>query len=132
MVPPNNINSETTASLIFAEDSLLNMAIKIGDLSKAVQTANNVLQAISKDPVLDKREKTKVKTNFAGLFCIGVTLNKPVQQTLLYDFVLRRREARAKRAERVACKGEKTSFSSLHRRAWPSLLAHPESTCCTG
>ena len=78
MVPPNNINSETTASLIFSEDSLLNKAIKIGDLSKAVQIANNVLQAISKDPGLDKREKTKVKTNFARLFCIVVT----VQQTL--------------------------------------------------
>ena len=62
-MPAKNINSESAKRLLFAEDSLLNTAIKVDDRNKAMQIANNVLQAISQDPSLDLGEKTKVIIN---------------------------------------------------------------------
>jgi len=73
-MPAKNINSESAKRLLFAEDSLLNTAIKIDDRSKAMQIANNVLQAISQDPSLDRGERTKVIINLDSLISICAQL----------------------------------------------------------
>ena len=58
-MPVRNINLAVTS--ILTEDSLLSKAVKIGDLGKAVQIANNALQAISQSSTLDRKAETKVK-----------------------------------------------------------------------
>lgn len=62
--PAKKISFETTERLILANDSLLNEAIKSGDLSKTAEIANSVLQAISQDTAFDARRKMEVKICF--------------------------------------------------------------------
>ena len=47
-------------SFLTARDSLFNQLIKNGDLNKAAQLANTLLEAIAKDSPLCLAEKTKV------------------------------------------------------------------------
>lgn len=60
-----NTSSNATARLLLGENSPLNKATDIGDLSKAAEIANTALQEISQDPKVDQSEKTKVKTSLA-------------------------------------------------------------------
>ena len=60
-----NASSNATARLLLGENSPLNKAIDIGDLSKAAEIANTALQEISQDPTVDQSKKTKVKTSLA-------------------------------------------------------------------
>lgn len=71
-MPVRNINLAVTS--ILAEDSLLSKAVKIGDLGKAVQIANNALQAISQSSTLDRKAETKVKLLF---FTVSGVETKP-------------------------------------------------------
>lgn len=51
---------ENITRLITATDSQFNTAIKDGDLSKAEQIANAVLQAVLQDTTIDSKEKSQV------------------------------------------------------------------------
>ena len=61
VLPAVNISSETVATLILANDSLLKEAVRGNDLSKAVEIANAAVQAFSNDAFMDRNKKTKVK-----------------------------------------------------------------------
>ena len=47
-------------SVLTANDSFFNQVIEDGDLNKAAQIANTILEAISQDSSLSTEEKTKV------------------------------------------------------------------------
>ena len=61
VLPADNNSSETVATLILTNDSLLKKAVKSNDLTKAVKIANAAVQAFSNDASMDQNKKTKVK-----------------------------------------------------------------------
>lgn len=61
-MPAKTISSKNMTRLVFADDSILNEAIKVGNLNKAAGIATIVLQAISQDSTFNPSNKTEVKT----------------------------------------------------------------------
>ena len=60
-VKPSELSSpENFTSFLTAQDSLFNRLIRNGDLNKATELANTLLEAIAKDSPLSLAEKTKV------------------------------------------------------------------------
>ena len=60
-VKPSELSSpKNFTSFLTARDSLFNQLINNGDLNKATQLANTLLEAIAKDSPLSLAEKTKV------------------------------------------------------------------------
>ena len=60
-VKPSELSSpKNFTSFLTARDSLFNQLINNGDLSKATQLANTLLEGIAKDSPLSLAEKTKV------------------------------------------------------------------------
>ena len=55
-----HLSSANFTSVLTSNDSFFNQVIKDGDLNKAVQIANTILEAISQDSSLSTEEKTKV------------------------------------------------------------------------
>ena len=51
---------ENISSFLTANDSLLNDVIQDGDLSRAAQIANSVLQTVSQDSTVSLQNKAKV------------------------------------------------------------------------
>jgi len=58
------LRPDQISRLVTANDSEFNDAIKDGDLSKAEQMANAVLQALLEDTTMDSTNKSKVINNF--------------------------------------------------------------------
>ena len=58
--PSQLLNPENITSFLTDNDSLFNQVLKDGDLNKAAQIANTLLQAISQDSTLSSAEKIKV------------------------------------------------------------------------
>ena len=60
-VTPSELSTpKNFTSFLTAQDSLFNRLIRNGDLNKATQLANTLLEAIAKDSPLSLAEKTKV------------------------------------------------------------------------
>ena len=60
-VEPSQLLSPVNfTSVLTSNDSFFNQVIKDGDLNKAVQIANTILEAILRDSSLSTEEKTKV------------------------------------------------------------------------
>ena len=58
--PSQHLSPANFTSVLTSNDSLFNQVIEDGDLNKAVQIANTILEAISQDSSLSTEEKTKV------------------------------------------------------------------------
>ena len=60
MKPSELLRPENSSSFLTANDSLLNDVIQDGDLSRAAQIANSVLQTVSQDSTVSLQNKAKV------------------------------------------------------------------------
>ena len=60
MKPSELLRPENISSFLTASDSLLNDVIQDGDLSRAAQIANYVLQTVSQDSTVSLQNKAKV------------------------------------------------------------------------
>lgn len=60
MKPSELLRPENISSFLTASDSLLNDVIQDGDLSRAAQIANSVLQTVSQDSTVSLQNKAKV------------------------------------------------------------------------
>lgn len=60
MKPSELLGPENISSFLTANDSLLNDVIQDGDLSRAAQIANSVLQTVSQDSTVSLQNKAKV------------------------------------------------------------------------
>ena len=58
--PSQHLSPANFTSVLTSNNSLFNQVIEDGDLNKAVQIANTILEAISQDSSLSTEEKTKV------------------------------------------------------------------------
>ena len=58
--PSQHLSPANFTTVLTANDSFFNQVIEDGDLNKAVQIANTILEAISQDSSLSTEEKTKV------------------------------------------------------------------------
>ena len=58
--PSQHLSPANFTSVLTSNDSLFNQVIEDGDLNKAVQIANTILEAISQDSSLSTEGKTKV------------------------------------------------------------------------
>ena len=58
--PSQHLSPANFTSVLTSNDSLFNQVIEDGDLNKAVQIANTILEAIFQDSSLSTEEKTKV------------------------------------------------------------------------
>ena len=58
--PSQLLSPANFTSVLTSNDSFFNQVIKDGDLNKAVQIANTILEAILRDSSLSTEEKTKV------------------------------------------------------------------------
>ena len=58
--PSQLLRPENISKLLTANNSLFTEVIKNGDLSKAVQIANAVLQVVLEDTLMDSTKKAKV------------------------------------------------------------------------
>ncbi|XP_068742451.1 polycystin-1-like protein 2 [Montipora capricornis] len=69
--PSRNLSTENLTNFFTDRDSYFNKVIKNGDLGKAAQIANTLLQAVSKDSTLPFAKKTKIREliiqNIVGL-----------------------------------------------------------------
>ena len=65
-VKPSGLSTtKNFTSFLTAQDSLFNRLIRNGDLNKATQLANTLLEAIAKDSPLSLAQKTKVMGKYA-------------------------------------------------------------------
>ena len=60
MKPSELLRPENISSFLTTNDSLLNDVIQDGDLSRAAQIANSVLQTVSQDSTVSLQNKAKV------------------------------------------------------------------------
>lgn len=60
MKPSELLRPENISSFLTANDSLLNDVIQDGDLSRAAQIANSVLQTVSQNSTVSLQNKAKV------------------------------------------------------------------------
>ena len=58
--PSQHLSPANFTSVLTANDSFFNQVIEDGDLNKAAQISNTILEAISQDSSLSTEEKTKV------------------------------------------------------------------------
>ena len=58
--PSQHLSPANFTSVLTANDSFLNQVIEDGDLNKAAQISNTILEAILQDSSLSTEEKTKV------------------------------------------------------------------------
>lgn len=58
--PPQSLGIKNVSGILTANDSSFNEAINNGDLDKAAQIANSVLQIISTDTKMDSQDKASV------------------------------------------------------------------------
>ena len=58
--PSQHLSPANFTSVLTANDSLFNQVIEDGDLNKAAQISNTILEAIGQDSSLSAEKKTKV------------------------------------------------------------------------
>ena len=58
--PPQSLSPANFTSVLTSNDSFFNQVIEAGDLNKAAQISNTILEAISRDSSLSTEKKTKV------------------------------------------------------------------------